>query len=399
LFFYHYNQFYGILFAYNNLYKRNYYTESPAGILRKTDSKVLSPLLLKNTKNVINLLKECLYDKPYVFEFIEKQINLYLIPREQFEIIDQAELKNFSSYYESKRLIINLLRINDIQKINYLFAQINRNLTYNGYFIGCVRTNYNWRIQIKNSYPRIIYLSIYVLNFVFHRVFPKFSSTNVIYTFFTKGLNKAISKTEVLGRLYATGFKVVSESYIDGLLYFIVQKNKEPMIVEEKKYGLIIRLKRIGKSGKLINVYKLRTMHSYSEYLQEYMYLNNSLQEGGKFKDDFRITGLGSLLRKYWIDELCMLINLIKGDMKLVGVRPLSEQYLGLYKKEVVEKRIKVKPGLFPPFYADLPNTLDDIMESELKYLNLYEKNPYRTDCIYFFKIIYNIIIKKVRSK
>ena len=45
-----------------------------------------------------------------------------------------------------------------------------------------------------------------------------------------------------------------------------------------------------------------------------------------------------------------MLINFFKGDMKLVGVRPLSKQYFELYKKEVRERRIKYKPGLIPPF-------------------------------------------------
>jgi len=51
--------------------------------------------------------------------------------------------------------------------------------------------------------------------------------------------------------------------------------------------------KRYGKDGKMFNVYKLRTMHAYSEYLQEYIYKHNHLQDGGKFKNDFRISTEG----------------------------------------------------------------------------------------------------------
>ena len=59
---------------------------------------------------------------------------------------------------------------------------------------------------------------------------------------------------------------------------------------------------------------------------------------------------------------------------------------------------MKYKPGLLPPYYADMPKTLEEIMSSELKYLEAYEKSPFATDVKYFFKVFYNIIIKKARS-
>ena len=68
--------------------------------------------------------------------------------------------------------------------------------------------------------------------------------------------------------------------------------------------------KKVGKDGVIINVYKFRTMHPYSEYLQSYIYEQNKLQEGGKFANDFRVTTLGKCMRKLWIDELPMFINL-----------------------------------------------------------------------------------------
>ena len=49
-------------------------------------------------------------------------------------------------------------------------------------------------------------------------------------------------------------------------------------------------MKRIGINNKLITVYKIRTMHPYAEYIQSYVFETNNLQDGGKFKNDYRIT-------------------------------------------------------------------------------------------------------------
>jgi lipopolysaccharide/colanic/teichoic acid biosynthesis glycosyltransferase len=139
-------------------------------------------------------------------------------------------------------------------------------------------------------------------------------------------------------------------------------------------------------------------MHPYSEYLQEFVYNNNNLQVGGKFKQDFRITKWGAVFRKFWIDELPMLVNLAKGDLKLVGVRPISGQYLSLYSEEFRKKRMNYKPGLVPPYYADMPKNLSEVIQSEEKYLDEYDERKFKTDVKYFFKVFNNIVIKKERS-
>jgi lipopolysaccharide/colanic/teichoic acid biosynthesis glycosyltransferase len=154
----------------------------------------------------------------------------------------------------------------------------------------------------------------------------------------------------------------------------------------------------VGKNGKIIYVYKMRTMHPYSEYLQDYIYKTNDLEAGGKFKNDFRVSTTGRIMRKLWLDELPMLINLLRGDLKLVGVRPLSRHYFELYSDELKAKRIKTRPGLVPPFYADMPKTLEEIQASENKYLDAYLRRPFLTDWRYFWKAFYNIVVKKARS-
>ena len=139
-------------------------------------------------------------------------------------------------------------------------------------------------------------------------------------------------------------------------------------------------------------------MHPFSEYLQEYTFNKNSLQEGGKIKNDFRITPEGKIFRKFWIDEIPMIYNILKGDMKLVGVRPLSPHFFSLYNKDLQELRTQFKPGFIPPFYVDLPKNLDEIMESERRYLNLCEKSEFKTDVKYFFLALKNVLFKGARS-
>ena len=140
-------------------------------------------------------------------------------------------------------------------------------------------------------------------------------------------------------------------------------------------------------------------MYPYSEYLQEHVYKRQGLQKGGKLMNDPRVSTTGRIFRKYWIDELPMFYNLVRGELKIFGVRPLSPHYLSLYPEEFQKYRTKFKPGLIPPFYADLPNTLEEIVASEERYLKAYEQLGLLADIQYTYKAFYNIFIKKARSK
>ena len=106
------------------------------------------------------------------------------------------------------------------------------------------------------------------------------------------------------------------------------------------------------------------------------------------------------MLRKTWLDELPMCINILKGQMKLVGVRPLSRQYFSLYTPEMQQLHISVKPGLLPPFYYDktTPETLEDVQASEKRYIEAYHKHPFATDWRYFWGTVGNILFRHKRS-
>lgn len=308
----------------------------------------------------------------------------------RFNILRQPD-----NYYES---IVNIRRINDIRDVNMFFESVNLKLPLHGRFICYAETAAMRRKRILNKYPPLINWFAYTGDYIIKRVFPKFKLTSGLYFFLTRGMNRVFTHPEILGRLYACGFEITEEKLVNGLYFFVCRRIKEPAFDPNPTYGPFISLRRVGKGGKLIKVYKLRTMYPYAEYLQDYVHTRNNLQKGGKFNNDFRIAGSRKFLRKMWLDELPMLINLFKGDLKVVGVRPLSQHYFSLYSRELQEKRIKYKPGLLPPYYADLPKTLEEIQASELRYLEAFEKSPFRTQWRYFWKAFNNIVFKKARS-
>ncbi len=91
--------------------------------------------------------------------------------------------------------------------------------------------------------------------------------------------------------------------------------------------------RRPGLDAKLFSILKFKTMRDLKD------------SEGNYLSDEFRITVFGKLIRKYSLDEIPQLINVIKGDMSLVGPRPLLEEYIPLY-SEFQNKRHEVRPGV-----------------------------------------------------
>lgn len=328
--------------------------------------------------------------------FIARHVNLtakntYIL---RTSIIDSV---NFFSVTPSA--VVNLKQMNDVLELNRFLSEVNRRLDDNGTFVVCLETKYFRKKRILKSYPIGVNYGLLFSDYFIKRVLPKLPLTSRVLRKIFGDRDKAMSKTEALGRLYAAGFEVVDQKFINGLLYLVARKVKAPLFDYEKNYGPIFCMRRSGKNGKVIRVYKVRTMHAYSEFIQHYVYQQNNLADGGKLKNDFRVSTLGRIARKYWLDELPMIWNYFTGDLKLVGVRPLSEQYLSLYSEALKERRNLHKPGLVPPFYADMPKTIEEIQDSEMRYLESYEKSPLLTDLRYFFKAATNIVFKRARSK
>ncbi len=329
------------------------------------------------------------------YSYVAQYVNVEDQNTEILKTINEFNIRKISN---KKSAIVNLNKINDINKMNEFFKSVNDKLEFDGIFVGCVETQVERRKRIFKKYPVAIAPIYYLFDFLFKRVFSKLWISKWFYFFVTAGRNQVLSRAEALGRLVYSGFEIVHESEINNLLYFAVKKTEETVSTQEPRFSILFKMDRIGRNDKVISVFKIRTMHPYAEYLQDYVYGLNKLQKGGKFKNDFRITSWGKVLRRLWIDEIPMLINVFKGQLKFVGVRPLSKHYLGLYSDELKLQRESVKPGLVPPFYADLPDTLEEIMDSEMRYISAYKQNPFITDLKYFFRATSNIMISKARS-
>ncbi|MBA31868.1 MAG: sugar transferase [Chloroflexi bacterium] len=344
-----------------------------------------------------NIIKGEIVKNRRLLNFIKLYFDLSSMSNYLTSKSDEINLEKLTSGKFSS--VLNLKKVNDIRYINKFFETVNKILPNSGLYMGKVLTYPNRRLAIFKKYPSPFNKLIYFLDYIISRVLPKLPIVKNIYFHLTKGKGRVMSRAEMFGRLYSCGFKVIDETIINNSLFFVAKKVKDPYYDKNPTYAPLISLNRIGKNGKIFKVYKLRTMHPFSEYLQEYVYKRNELQEGGKIKDDFRISPEGRILRKFWIDEIPMLINVFKGDMKLVGVRPLSKHFYSLYDEDLQQKRIKYKPGFIPPFYVDLPKNMNEIMDSERKYLDLFDKSPFMTDLKYFFMAFKNVLFKGARSR
>lgn len=129
-----------------------------------------------------------------------------------------------------------------------------------------------------------------------------------------------------------------------GILYvpYKIGSNKGPMIFKQS---------RIGENGELFNIYKFRSMRvnadvilrADGELYQKYIDNGYKLEQS----EDPRITRLGAFIRKMSIDELPQFINVVKGEMSLVGPRPIVTEELEEYKREnKVAEFLSMKPGI-----------------------------------------------------
>ncbi|WP_081911706.1 sugar transferase [Clostridium culturomicium] len=162
----------------------------------------------------------------------------------------------------------------------------------------------------------------------------------------------------------------------------------------DSKGPIVFGHMRIGKNGKPIKVYKFRTMYenaseifeNFSEEQKREYYINFKLD------NDPRITKIGSFLRKTSLDELPQLINIIKGDMSIVGPRPIVEKEIdkyGIY----ANKMFSVVPGLTGYWQANgrSDTTYDERVQMDMYYID-------NRSLLMDFKIILKTIVAVVKK-
>ena len=153
--------------------------------------------------------------------------------------------------------------------------------------------------------------------------------------------------------------------------------------------------KRIGKNGKIIKLYKFRSMVINAEELiksftPEQM---REYKENYKLTNDPRITKVGKFLRKTSLDELPQLINIINGDLSIIGPRPVVADELEKYGVNK-DKFLSVTPGLTGYWAANgrSNTTYEQRMEMELYYI---DNLSLKMDIKVFFKTILSVLKKE----
>ena len=152
----------------------------------------------------------------------------------------------------------------------------------------------------------------------------------------------------------------------------------------ESKGGVIYRQIRVGKDGRHFNFYKFRSMCVGAEQ-----------QEGGVFctKGDARVTPVGKFIRATSLDELPQLINILKGEMSLIGPRPVLTYYPKYWDEYTTEelKRFDVLPGVTG--WAAVHGRKTNTVEARFAYDNYYVDNlSFGLDVKIFFMTIKSVL-------
>lgn len=157
------------------------------------------------------------------------------------------------------------------------------------------------------------------------------------------------------------------------------------LIKLESKGPVIFSQERVGRNGKIFKMYKFRSMVVNAEELKEKLAEKNEMSGPMfKMKDDPRVTKIGKFIRKTSLDEIPQLINVLKGDMSLVGPRPSLPQEVAQFEWWMHERH-EVKPGLTCYWQVSGRNNIDfvDWMKLDIKYV---EERSFWIDIKLIFK-------------
>lgn len=144
------------------------------------------------------------------------------------------------------------------------------------------------------------------------------------------------------------------------------------IVLDDPCGGPIFAQERAGKNGQVFKMYKFRTMCVNAEEQLEALKQDNEMDRiVFKIKDDPRITRLGSFLRRMSLDELPQLVNILKGDMSIVGPRPALLQEVEQY-TQYERQRLNAVPGL-TCYWQVQPNryklSMDEWVNLDIRYI------------------------------
>jgi lipopolysaccharide/colanic/teichoic acid biosynthesis glycosyltransferase len=164
---------------------------------------------------------------------------------------------------------------------------------------------------------------------------------------------------------------------------------------ENKSAPIVYASKRVGKNGKEFNCLKFRTMVPDADEKKKKLLKKNQRKGGVLFKmeDDPRITSLGKVLRKWSLDELPQLWNVVQGHMSLIGPRPHLPEEVRKYAKDDL-RVLSIRPGITG--FAQINGRSSLSFKEEMNYELFYLKNwSFKLDIIIFLKSLWVVVKRK----
>ena len=279
------------------------------------NTEILSSILGRSVTNekyvTINLSKDSIFRNLRIMTFRKNLENLVVDLNDDTSIIEAIDSINKSN--EINLVVIDLANRNELSvKLEEYLINLNKKI-----------------LLITNS--EINFHSLFISKTV------KLGGSNLIY------FNNDIQY----------GSKYIIKRFIDIFMSFVILILLSPVILAISIFiflkdgvPVVIKQNRVGLHGKIFNMYKFRTMYLDSHKKRDSMSdLNKNDKVIFKIENDPRIFKGGEKLRKFSLDELPQLLNVVKGEMSLVGPRPLFEEDTKYFNENYM-RRLNVLPGL-----------------------------------------------------
>lgn len=190
--------------------------------------------------------------------------------------------------------------------------------------------------------------------------------------------------------MYKNNFKrvidiIISILFLPFLLFFIIIFG--PIIYMQDKGNIFYNSERLGLNGRVFKMYKFRSMKLNAPDIRN--------DDGSTFnsEDDPRLIKIGKFIRKSSIDEIPQVLNVLKGDMSLIGPRPDLPEHFDMYTEEE-KRKLAIRPGLSGYNQAYFRNTIPwkQRIKNDLYYI---DNLSFRFDVKIIFKTIFIILSKK----
>lgn len=312
-----------------------------------TGIKIADIPVIASRENVFEKLTQAVVDEvfislPYAYN-MEGKRNKNTASNQKDTILDQDE-KNKNGKQENINIQEDLQKSNLTEEKMFLLENI---------------------IEEFESMGITVKLNIMAFGLRVHeKTLQQFGGYNVL-TFTTKIFNPGAMVLkrlmDILGAMVGLVFTAIVTVFI------------APAILIESPGPIVFSQIRIGQNGRRFKIYKFRSMYKDAEERKKELADKNEM-EGLMFKmtDDPRITKVGNFIRKTSIDELPQFLNVLKGDMSLVGTRPPTEDEFLQYETRH-KRRLQLKPGITGLWQvsgrSDIEN-FEDVVKMDLEYID-----------------------------